>query len=110
VESGGAGGTAGALECCVHGDGVRLAEGADTAVASEDLVAEVAGVGAKAPLMNAVVAAEGATALGDDLKLTPAAQGKAIRALRQRFASGMASFEGTRHEHGLRILLSGSKE
>jgi hypothetical protein len=57
-----------------------VADGAAPAVAGEDLVAEVAGVGAQAPLVDAVVAAEGAAAFGDDLKLAPAAQRKTVRA------------------------------
>src|ERR1700686_4782756 len=60
MEAGGAGGAAGSLEGVVGGDGVDVADGADAAVAGEDLVAEVAGVGAGTPLVDAVAGAEGA--------------------------------------------------
>jgi hypothetical protein len=75
AETGGSGRASGSLECCVGGDGVDVAAGADAAVASEDLVAEVAGVGAEAPLVDAVVAAEGAAAFGEDFEVAPAAEG-----------------------------------
>jgi len=101
---------AGAFECGVYGYGVGVAGGADSAIASEDLIAEVAGVGAEAPLVNTVVAAEGATTPGDDLKLAPAAERQAVWSLGQGFASGVASLECSRHEHGLRILLNGIPE
>jgi hypothetical protein len=64
MEAGGAGGSAGSFECVVGGDGVDVADGADAAVAGKDLVAEVAGVGAETPLVDAVIAAEGAAAFG----------------------------------------------
>jgi hypothetical protein len=44
------------------------------------MVAEVAGVGAEAPLVDAVVAAEGAAAFGEDLEIAPAAQRKTVGA------------------------------
>ena len=74
-EAGDAGGATGSLEGVVGGDGVDVADGADAAVAGEDLVAEVAGVGAETPLMDAVVGAEGAAAFGEDLEIAPAAEG-----------------------------------
>ena len=64
---------AGSLESVVGGDGVDLADRADAVVASKDLVAEVAGVCAETPLMDAVVAAEGAAALCEDFEVAPAA-------------------------------------
>jgi hypothetical protein len=64
----------------IGGDGVDVADGADTAVAGEDLVAEVAGVGAEAPLVDAVVGAEGAAAFGDDFEIAPAAEGEIVGA------------------------------
>ena len=75
AEAGGSGGAAGSLESGVGGNGVDVAAGADATVAREDLVAEVAGVGAETPLMDAVVRAEGAAAFGEDLEVAPAAEG-----------------------------------
>jgi hypothetical protein len=78
AEAGGSGGAAGSFEGVVGGDGVDLTDGADAVIAGEDLVAEVAGVGAETPLVNAVVAAEGASALGDDLEFAPTAEGESV--------------------------------
>jgi hypothetical protein len=80
VEAGGSGWASGSLEGIVGGDGVDLACGADTAVAGEDLVAEVAGVGAETPLVDAVVAAEGAAAFGEDFEVAPAAEREVVGA------------------------------
>ena len=104
TETSGAGGAAGSLEGVVGGDGVDVADGADAAVAGEDLVAEVAGVGAETPLVNAVVAAEGAAAFGDDFEIAPAAEWQVVRAERQGLPCGAASGESAGGEHaGLRI-------
>jgi len=78
MQAGAAGGAACSLESVVGSDGVDVADGADAAIASEDLVAEVAGVGAETPLVDAVVVAEGAAAFGEDFQLTPAAEGEAV--------------------------------
>jgi hypothetical protein len=59
-----AGWAPGSFESVVCGDGVDAADGAGAVVADEDLVAEVAGVGAETPLVDAVVGAEGAAAFG----------------------------------------------
>ena len=99
MQAGGSGGPSGSLERVVGGDGVDVAGGADAMVAGEDLVTEVAGVGAKTPLVNAVVAAEGAAAFGEDLEIAPAAEGKAVRAERQGCAGGVASGEGACRKH-----------
>ena len=77
-EAGDSGVSSGSLEGSVDGDGVGLAEVADAAVAGEDLVAEVAGVGAESPLVDAEVGTEGATALGEDFELAPATEGQAV--------------------------------
>jgi hypothetical protein len=80
MEASGAGWSAGSYEGIVGGDGVYRADGADAAVAGKDLVAEVAGVGAETPLVDAIVAAEGAAAFGEDFEVAPAAEGKVIGA------------------------------
>lgn len=69
-----ASGAASTLERSIGSQRVDLADGAATAIAREDLVAEIAGIGAETPLMHAVVAAEGAAAFGENLKLTPSAE------------------------------------
>ena len=68
-----------------------MADGADAVVAREDLVAEVAGVGAETPLVDAVVAAEGAAAFGEDFEVAPAAEGEVVGAKGEGGAGGVAS-------------------
>ena len=75
-----AGGAPCPFEGVVGGDGVDAADGADAAVAGEDLVAEVAGVGAETPLVDAVVTAEGAAAFGENFELAPATEWQAVGA------------------------------
>jgi hypothetical protein len=70
----GAGWATGSLESAVGGDGVDAADGADAAIAGEDLVAEIARVGAETPLVDAVVAAEGTAAFSEDFEIAPAAE------------------------------------
>ena len=78
-----------------------MADGADAAVAGEDMVAKVAGVGAETPLVDAIVAAEGAAAFGDDFEIAPATEGKVVGAERQGLARGAASGECAGGEHAL---------
>ncbi len=80
AEAGGSGWASGSFEGVEGGDGVDVADGADSAVASEDLVAEVAGVGAETPLVDAVVGTEGAAAFGEDFEIAPAAEGEIVGA------------------------------
>ena len=94
AEAGGAGGASGSFEGVESCDGVDLADGADASVAGEDLVAEVAGVGADTPLVDAVVGAKGAAAFGQDLEVAPAAEGQVVGAAREFVAGGAASGEG----------------
>lgn len=100
AKAGGSCRASGSLQCVVGSDGIDGADGADTSVAGEDLVAEVARVGAETPLVDAVVAAEGAAAFGEDLKLTPAAEGKVVGAEWQLLPRNATAGEGTWNEHG----------
>ena len=99
AETGGSGWAAGALEGLVSGYGVDAAEGADAAVAGEDLVAKVAGVGAETPLVDAVVAAEGAAAFGEDFEIAPAAEGQAVGAEGEISGVGAAAEERAGEKH-----------
>src|ERR1700733_6751287 len=100
MEARGSGWASGSLECVVGGDCIDLACGADSAVTCEDLVAEVAGVGAETPLVDAVVGAEGAAAFGEDFEIAPSAEGQVVWAERQGCASGVASGKGSGRMHG----------
>jgi len=86
-------GTPRPLECSEGSQRVDLAGGAASAIASEDLIAEIARVGAKTPLVYAVVAAEGAAAFGDDLKLTPSTKRKAVGAGGEVLSAGAATWK-----------------
>ena len=53
--------------------------------------------------MDAVVAAEGAAAFGDDFEIAPATEGKVVGAERQGLSCGAASRECAGEHAGLRI-------
>jgi hypothetical protein len=99
VEAGDACCASGSLQCGEGGDGVDLADGADTAIAGEYLVAEVAGIGTEAPLMDAVVGTEGAAAFGEDFEFAPTAEGQIIGAGGEGVAGGAASGKRAGDEH-----------
>jgi hypothetical protein len=99
TEAGGANGAASSFEGVVGGDAVDGADGADAAVAGKDLVAEIAGVGAETPLVDAVVAAEGAAAFGQNFEFAPATEGQLVGADRKGLTRGAAAGEGARDDH-----------
>ena len=107
AQAGGASGASGSLERVVGGDGVDVADGTDAAVAGEYLVAEVAGVGAETPLVDAVVAAKGAAAFGEDFQVAPAAEGKAVGAFAESAGRGAAAGEGAGDKHRQYEITSG---
>jgi hypothetical protein len=76
----GSGWASGSFESVPGGDGIDLADRADASVAGKDMVAEVAWVGSETPLVDAVVGAEGTSALGEDFEIAPAAERKVIGA------------------------------
>jgi hypothetical protein len=80
IQAGFAGGASGSLECVPGSNGIDVADGTNAAIASEDLVAEVAGVGSKTPLVNTVVGAEGTAASGEDFEFAPAAEWEVVGA------------------------------
>ncbi len=99
AEAGDTGGSAGTFECVVDGDGVGLAGGADAVVAGEDLIAEVAGVGAEPPLVDAVVGAEGAASFGEDFEFAPTAEREAVGSAREGLRLGSAAGKGAGGKH-----------
>lgn len=88
-----------ALERGVDGDRVGVTQGADASVASENLIAEVARVGAETPLVNAVVGTEGTAAFGEDFEVAPAAEWEIVGAARKGVVDSTASTESTGGEH-----------
>jgi hypothetical protein len=102
-KAGDAGLAAGAFERGKDGDGIGAAELADSAVAGEDLVAEVARVGAEAMLVNAVVGAEGAAAFGENFIVAPAAEGAAVFAVGQEVRADATAREGAGDHDFMRI-------
>jgi hypothetical protein len=101
AETGDACRASGSLESSVGGDGVDMADSAAAPIADKDLIAEITGVGAETPLVHAVVAAEGAAAFGENLKLAPAAERQAVWACRKCVAAGAATRKGAGDEHAL---------
>ena len=91
----------GSLESSVGGDAVDMADGAAATIASKDLIAEIAGIGAETPLVHAIVAAEGAAAFGKNLKLAPAAERQTVGPLRKSVTRSAATGEGAGDEHAL---------
>src|SRR5260370_1566 len=101
AETGGSRCSSGAFQDVVSGYGVDAAGGAASAIAYEDLIAEVAGVGAHSPLVDAVVGAEGAAAFCDDLEIAPAAEREAVGSGRESVAGGAATGKCARNKHAL---------
>jgi hypothetical protein len=99
VKAGDACCASGPLQGCEGGDGVDLADGTDAPIAGKYLVAEVAGIGAETPLVNAVVGAEGASALVEDFEVAPAAERKIVRADGEGGAVETAAGHGAGKEH-----------
>ena len=85
-------GSANSASCAFQGrvrsHGIDSACGAPTPVASEHLITKVSGIGSEAPLVHAIVAAEGSAALRNNLKITPAAERKAAGAKGKIAAAG----------------------
>lgn len=77
-------------------------------VAGKDLIAEIAGIGAETPLVDAIIAAEGATAPGENFEIAPTAERQAVRAFCKGIAGCASSGEGARNEHDryLKIVIS----
>lgn len=101
AQAGGAGLAASPLQRVVSRNGIDIAKGAAAVVAREDLLAQIAGIGAQPPLMHAVLTAEGAAAPGENLEIAPAAQWKPIWASGQILRIGAAAGKGTRYKHRL---------
>jgi hypothetical protein len=101
AQTSGSSGSASTLQRRIGCHGVDLTDGAAAAVASEDLITEIARVGAQTPLMNAVVAAECTAAFAEDLKIAPAAQRQAIWAFGERAARCTAAGKRAGRKHGL---------
>lgn len=89
------------LEGVICGDSVDAAKSAAAMIAGEDLIAKISGVGSHTPLVNAVVGAEGATALCNDLKVAPAAERKAIGPGGESIAGSTATGECAGNWHAL---------
>src|SRR5690349_11855152 len=93
VEQALARGAAGALQNALSDERVHTAAFANAAIAFQDLVAEVAGVRAEAPLVHAIIRAE-STATFSHFKRTPAAEASAARATGERAIRRPASGHG----------------
>jgi hypothetical protein len=86
----------GAFQRGIGSYGIDVAGSASAAVAGKDLVAEISGIGAKTPLVHAVIAAEGSPTLYENLKIAPATERKAMGARGQLMAARTAAGKCTR--------------
>ncbi len=87
---------AGSLQFGKGGFGVQAAGFADTAIAGENLIAKIAWIGAKFPLVDAEVGAESEASRGWDFEVAPAAQRSSIGT----FFKGGAVGETAGHSSG----------
>lgn len=99
AEAGDTGGSTGTFEGVVDGDGLGVADGADAVVAGEDLIAEIAGIGAEPPLVDAVVGAEGTASFGEDFEFAPTAEGEAVGSAGEGLGLGAAAGKGAGGKH-----------
>ena len=79
-------------------DGVDATLGTTAAVAQENLLAQIGGLGAQPPLVDAIRGAEGEAA-ARDFERTPAAETAAIGSARNRFAVDPSAGHGARKAH-----------
>ena len=89
-EGTGASGTAEAFDVMKLGGAIETADGAEAAIALEDAFAQVAGVGAELPFLDAPLGAEGEAA-GRDFELAPAAETAAVGTFGERGAIGTSA-------------------
>jgi hypothetical protein len=90
--------SAGALEDALCDERIDAATAADPAIPFEHLITEVAGVGAEAPLVDAVIGAEGAAAFRN-FDGAPAAETAAPGSAREGAIGGRASGHGAAGAH-----------
>lgn len=90
---------ASAFESGIHRNTINLAGRATSAVASKDLVTQIARICAKTPLVDAVIAAEGAAAFREDLELAPAAKRQAVRTFGKSVSRRAPTGQSTGNKH-----------
>jgi hypothetical protein len=90
--------SAGALEDALCDERIDAATAADPAIPFEHLITEVAGVGTEAPLVDAVIGAEGAAAFRN-FDGAPAAETAAPGSTREGAIGGVASGHGAAGAH-----------
>ena len=94
----GTGNTAHSFEMAPGGNAIDAADGANAAIAREDFLPEMAGVGPELPFLHAPIRAKREAALGD-FQIAIAAQIAAIVAFGQTIAIGPAARHGARRAH-----------
>lgn len=94
---------AGVAETAAGGDGVDAAGSAEAAVAEEDLLAEIGGLGTELPLVDTIVRAEGEAA-ARDFERAPAAEAAAVGSAGDGLAVDPAAGHGARGAHVLFVI------
>jgi hypothetical protein len=100
--------SADAFECSIHSHGIDLAGRTTSPVASKDLVAQIARISPKTPLVDAVVAAKGAPALCENFELAPTAKRQAVWAFGEGLSRSAPTWQSTGNEHWFLRTQSGS--
>lgn len=90
--------SAGEAKLAGGGDGIGTAVGTNTAIAFENSLAEIGGLGAQLPLVNAELGAEGEAAFGD-FERAPSAKTAAVWTTRDGFAVDPAALHCARRAH-----------
>jgi len=103
-EGAGARGTTKALDVMKLGGAIEGAGGADAAVALKDAVAEMSGIAAQLPLLDAPCGTEGEAA-GWNFELAPAAEAAAVWSFGQVTAKGTSAGHGALSAHENRIAV-----
>jgi hypothetical protein len=106
AESGDASRASRTLQSVPGSNRVDIADRAATAIAGKHLIAEVAGISTEPPLVDAVVAAEGPTPFGQNLKIAPATERKSIRPNGERVWPNPATGKSARREHAFHRIRS----
>jgi hypothetical protein len=106
AQSGDAGCASRTFQGVPGGDRIDITDRASPSITGEHPVAEIARIGPKPPLVDAVVAAEGPAPFGHDLKIAPATERKSVRPNGERVGGNPATGKSTRREHAFHRIRS----
>jgi hypothetical protein len=101
-------GDAGRASCTFQGipgsNRIDIADRTSPSITGEHLVAEIARICPKPPLVDAVVATEGPAPFGHNLKIAPATERKSVRPNGERVGGSPATGKSARRKHAPRRI------